>query len=69
MNLHIIKSTLLYPLGIVIGGLGGYLYWKYVGCFSGTCPITSSPIISTLYVALLGGVVAGMFKMKKTDDN
>ena len=29
-------------LGIVAGMVGGYLYWRYVGCTTGTCPITSS---------------------------
>ena len=26
--------------GIVAGMVGGYLYWRYVGCTTGTCPIT-----------------------------
>ena len=33
-------------LGIVAGMVGGYLYWRYVGCTTGTCPITSSPVNS-----------------------
>ena len=24
-------------LGIVAGMVGGYLYWRYVGCSTGTC--------------------------------
>lgn len=43
--------------GIILGGLGGFLYWKFVGCSSGACAITSSPINSTLYFAGLGGLV------------
>ena len=34
-------------LGIVAGMVGGYLYWRYVGCSTGTCPITSS-LLSTV---------------------
>jgi hypothetical protein len=38
-------------LGGVIGAVGGYLYYHYVGCLSGTCPITSNPLISTLAIS------------------
>ncbi len=41
-------------LGIFLGALGGWLYYKNVGCYSGTCPITSSPYLSILYGILLG---------------
>jgi hypothetical protein len=41
-------------LSIVIGALAGYLYYHYVGCASGTCPITSSPVMSTIYGGLFG---------------
>jgi hypothetical protein len=38
----------------VIGALGGYAYYYFVGCSSGTCPITSDPWISTAYGAGMG---------------
>ncbi|HAH25157.1 MAG TPA: hypothetical protein DCL77_15600 [Prolixibacteraceae bacterium] len=41
-------------LGILIGGLAGYLYYHFVGCASGTCPITSSPYVSTLWGSMMG---------------
>jgi len=41
-------------LGIVIGALAGYLYYHFVGCESGTCAITSSPYISTLWGGMMG---------------
>ncbi len=55
-------------IGITLGAIAGFLYWNYVGCASGTCAITSKPINSTLYGALMGYLVAGMFKrnVKKT---
>lgn len=28
-------------LGIALGGLGGFLYWKEIGCLTGTCPLQS----------------------------
>ena len=38
----------------LLGAAGGYLYYRFVGCVSGACPITSNPIISTLYGAIIG---------------
>lgn len=52
----------LYVIGSLIGAVAGYLYWQQVGCASGTCLITSKPVNSTLYGALLGGLLLGMFK-------
>ncbi len=49
-------------IGITLGAIAGFLYWNYIGCESGTCAITSKPINSTLYGALMGYLVAGMFK-------
>ena len=40
-------------LGIVAGMVGGYLYWRYVGCSTGTCPITSSPVNSSIWGAAM----------------
>ena len=53
-------------IGIGLGALAGYLYYAFVGCQSGTCAITSSPINSTLYGALMGYFVANSFKSDKT---
>lgn len=41
-------------LGAVIGGSLGFLYYKKVGCPTGTCPITKNPYISTIYGAVMG---------------
>ena len=49
-------------IGISLGAVAGFLYWKFVGCSSGTCMITSKPINSTLYGAVMGFLVAGIFK-------
>ncbi|HRI79342.1 MAG TPA: DUF6132 family protein [Cyclobacteriaceae bacterium] len=43
--------------GILLGSLAGYFYWKFVGCTSGACPITSNPLNSTLYGAAMGAVL------------
>ncbi|MDZ7264247.1 MAG: DUF6132 family protein [candidate division KSB1 bacterium] len=44
-------------IATVIGGSVGYAYYHFIGCQSGTCPITSNPWISTSYGALLGFVL------------
>ena len=31
----------------LVGSAGGWLYYRYVGCATGTCAITSSPWLST----------------------
>ncbi len=59
------KNNLLYIIGAVIGAIGGYLYWNFVGCSSGTCAITSKPVNSTLYGALMGSLLLGLFKKDK----
>jgi len=48
---------MLGSIGVIAGSLAGYLYWKYVGCIDGTCAIWSNPFKSTLYGALLGGLL------------
>lgn len=40
--------------GVVIGAALGFAYYKFIGCSTGTCPITSNPWISTSYGAVLG---------------
>ncbi len=49
-------------LGILLGAIGGYAYYHYIGCASGTCPITSRPLNSTLYGALMGGLLLNMLE-------
>ncbi len=55
------KAIIITGIGVVVGAIAGYLYYYYVGCASGTCSITSKPLNSTLYGALMGGLVFNMF--------
>ena len=50
--------------GAVVGGLLGFLYWKFYGCENG-CSITGSPINSTLYLALMGSMLPGALAKEK----
>jgi len=54
-------------IGAAVGSIAGWLYWKYVGCASGTCPITARPLSSTLYGAMIGALLFhAMAPVKKT---
>lgn len=58
------KKYQLTILGILVGAIFGYLYYYYVGCASGTCNITSKPLNSTLYGAMMGGLLFNIFEKK-----
>lgn len=63
------KRAWLITIGAaVLGAAAGYLYYAQVGCASGSCAITSSPVSSTLYGALMGGLLANSFKPKDKAD-
>ena len=53
----------------VIAGAGlGFAYYYFVGCTSGSCPISSNPYVSTLYGGLVGFLMAIPSKRKKEND-
>lgn len=58
----LLKANIWYLIGGAIGGLAGFLYWQQVGCASGTCAITSHPVNSALYGAVLGMLFTDLFK-------
>lgn len=61
----LIKQNILPIIGVTLGAVGGFLYWKFIGCNSGTCAITSNPVNSTLYGSLMGGLLLSSFKSDK----
>jgi len=48
--------------GAMLGALTGYFYYRLIGCNSGTCLITSKPVNSTLYFAVMGAILFSLFK-------
>lgn len=48
-------------IGIIAGAAVGFSYWYYIGCNSGTCAITSSPVNSTIYGGLMGILLVNSF--------
>jgi Family of unknown function (DUF6132) len=51
-------------IGVIIGAIAGWCYWYFVGCSSGSCPISSKPLNNTLYGAVVGFLGAGILKKK-----
>ncbi len=49
-------------VGAIIGGGLGFAYYKFVGCSSGTCPLTSNPLVSTIYGVAVGALIASSIK-------
>jgi Na+/H+-dicarboxylate symporter len=45
-------------IGIAVGAVVGYAYYRFVGCSRGSCPLTGNPFISTIYGAFLGALIS-----------
>ena len=52
-GIEMIKKVSKIVLPVILGMLGGFLYYTYIGC-NGSCVITSSPVNSTAYGGLVG---------------
>lgn len=63
--MNYIKRNLLSFIGVPVGALAGFLYWNYIGCLSGTCAITSDPVNSSVYGAVMGGLLFSIFQKDK----
>lgn len=55
-------------LFITLGAIAGFLYWRFVGCASGTCPITSNWYSSVPYGMLFGWLISDLFKSNKKNE-
>lgn len=56
-----LKKWLRPGLFTLVGALAGLGYYFFVGCSSGSCPITSSPIGSMAYMGVIGWLLSGVF--------
>ncbi|MBX2931464.1 MAG: hypothetical protein KF781_05910 [Chitinophagaceae bacterium] len=63
--LQFIQKYKLTLIGIALGAVAGYAYYYFVGCNSGTCAITSKPVNSTVYGAVMGALVFSSFKKEE----
>lgn len=48
--------------GAVVGGIAGFLFYRFVGCRTGSCMIASNPYLSTVYWAFLGALFANLLR-------
>lgn len=53
-------------LPVAIGGMLGFAYYYFVGCRTGSCPISGNPYISTIYGAVIG-LIWGFQGRKKAE--
>ena len=63
--MELIKNRKFEIIGGIVGIIGGYLYWKYVGCISGSCPIQANWYSMVPYGLVMGVLLGSMFKSKK----
>lgn len=59
------RISILALIGMVIGAIGGYIYYSQVGCVSGTCAITSNPWMSAAWGGAFGYLIFDMFNKKE----
>ncbi|MBS1628181.1 MAG: hypothetical protein JSR09_05650 [Bacteroidetes bacterium] len=57
----ILKHKLIL-IGICVGAILGFAYYYFIGCTSGSCAITSKPLNSTVYGAIIGALAFSGFK-------
>lgn len=69
MVTEFIKKYSLTLVGLIIGALAGFFYWQQIGCNSGSCAITSSPINSTVYGSVMGALFLNIFQKDKKTKN
>jgi len=71
-----VKKHLVIIIFSVAGAIGGFLYWRFVGCKTGTCPIKSVWYLSTLWGTAFGYLIGSIgndlvkkFREKKNEAN
>ena len=64
MKNWVINNKLLLA-GIIVGALGGFLYWQQIGCTTGSCDINSKWHNSTAYGDLIRGLIFSIFRKEK----
>ena len=63
------KKRIVYSSFIAIGILAGYLYWKFVGCQSGSCAMKSNPYYSSLLGGMFGYLIPDTLYSRKKKEN
>lgn len=70
---QLIKKHIIAIIFAIAGAVAGFLYWKFVGCKTGTCAIKSNWYLMTLYGILagylVGDLIGGYIRKKRDNDN
>lgn len=56
-----IKKYLFIFIFAIIGGIGGWGYWKFFGCTNG-CPLQSNSLFMIIYGVFGGGLLGSVMK-------
>ena len=46
-------------IGAVAGGAVGFAAYKFIGCSTGACPLTSNPYVAVIVGAVVGALIPG----------
>jgi hypothetical protein len=55
------RVILPYLIGAAAGAALGFLYYRFVGCRTGACPLTSTLYGTLIYGGVIGTLVTGIF--------
>jgi hypothetical protein len=58
--MNFLKKHLSVIILTAAGAAGGFLYWRFVGCQTGSCPIKSRWYLMILYGSLIGYLVGSL---------
>jgi membrane associated rhomboid family serine protease len=68
---RIFRSKRIQIIFLIAGAISGFLYWRFVGCTSGTCAIKSVWYWTTLWGAamgyLVGDFISDIIQKRKKD--
>jgi hypothetical protein len=67
MKKWIFKNKIILT-GAILGAFAGYFYYRFIGCSGGTCLISSRPVNSTVYFAVMGAIFFSLFKKEASGE-
>lgn len=50
------KQAIRMLVGAMTGAVVGMLYWTYIGCNNGTCPLTNTPTKTVAFFTIMGAL-------------
>ena len=62
------RKVVITSIAIALGSISGFAYWYFIGCTSGTCPLTSNWHSTTLVGGVFGYLLSDSFKTKKKEE-